>query len=233
MAEWWTYSLTDFLLFSADTYYRLFERYNRAAWPFQLLPLVGGMGSYAAMRFRADRWGRGIATLLAAAWLWVAWGYHLQRYATINWAAPAFAALFAIEAALLIWTGAVRSRLVFSAEASTINRVGRGIFCFGLLGQPLVTPLLGRPWDQAELFGMAPDPTAIATLGMLLLVPNRIHWGLVAIPLLWCAVSGATLYGLSSPNAVVLLIAGSLAGGCACAKSWSKRSASVSNSAKF
>ena len=29
--------------------------------------------------------------------------------------------------------------------------------------------LLGRPWTQAEVFGIAPDPTAIGTLGVLLL----------------------------------------------------------------
>ncbi len=36
MSEWWTYTLSDFLLFSARTYYRLFELYNRDVWPAQL-----------------------------------------------------------------------------------------------------------------------------------------------------------------------------------------------------
>ena len=40
MAEWLTYSLTDFLLFSPQIYFRLFELYNRAVWPAQI-PAVG------------------------------------------------------------------------------------------------------------------------------------------------------------------------------------------------
>jgi hypothetical protein len=30
MSEWWTYTLSDFLLFSPRVYYRLFELHNRA-----------------------------------------------------------------------------------------------------------------------------------------------------------------------------------------------------------
>ena len=33
MAVWLSYSLSDFLLFTPHTYYRLFELYNRAIWP--------------------------------------------------------------------------------------------------------------------------------------------------------------------------------------------------------
>ena len=43
MSEWWTYSLSDFLLFSPRTYYRLFELYNLAIWPTQ--PRDGSAGS--------------------------------------------------------------------------------------------------------------------------------------------------------------------------------------------
>ena len=40
MSEWWTYSLTSFLLFSARTYYRLFELYNADVWPLQIATLA-------------------------------------------------------------------------------------------------------------------------------------------------------------------------------------------------
>ena len=45
----------------------------------------------------------------AACWLWVAWAYLLVRYDTINWAASYFAFGFAIEAALLVWSGIIRN----------------------------------------------------------------------------------------------------------------------------
>lgn len=33
MSEWWTYRLSDFLMFSPATYWRMVERYNREVWP--------------------------------------------------------------------------------------------------------------------------------------------------------------------------------------------------------
>ena len=43
MSEWWTYTLSDFLLFSPRTYYRLFEIYNAAIWPAQIVALGLGL----------------------------------------------------------------------------------------------------------------------------------------------------------------------------------------------
>jgi hypothetical protein len=109
MSEWWTYSLSDLLLFSPRTYYRLFELYNAEIWPLQVAALLLG-----AVLLRGPPWrGRAIAAALASCWLWVAWAYLLARYDTINWAARYFAAGFAVEAGLLAWSGILRDRLGF------------------------------------------------------------------------------------------------------------------------
>ena len=42
MSEWWTYSPANFLMFSARTYYRLFELHNKALWPAHGLALLTG-----------------------------------------------------------------------------------------------------------------------------------------------------------------------------------------------
>ena len=111
MSEWWTYSPSDFLLFSPRIYYRLFELYNLAVWPWQIAALALGVG-VLALWLRGGSWrGRAIAGILAVCWLWVAWAYLLVRYDTINWAASYFAIGFVIEAALLLWSGLIRDGL--------------------------------------------------------------------------------------------------------------------------
>jgi hypothetical protein len=211
MSEWWTYSLSDFLLFSSQTYYRLFELYNKDIWPLQLPALALG-AAVPVLMFRNPSWqGRAISAILAAAWLWVAWAYHLQRYANINWAATYFAIGFAIEALLLVWAGIIRGRLAFRPLTPMLTSAGLGIFLFALILQPLISPLLGRKWAEAELFGIAPDPTVIATLGILLLAVNRSFWALLIIPILWCAISGAILWTMGSVNAFVAPLAAFLA----------------------
>jgi hypothetical protein len=207
MSEWWTYTLSDFLLFSPRTYYRLFELHNAAIWPLQIVAVALGVAILALVWRGGARQGRGIAAILAAAWLWVAWAFHLERYATINWAAEYFAAGFAIEALLLLWIGIVRSRLAFRMGARVAERVGLGLFLFALAVQPLVGPLVGRKWSQLELFGLAPDPTAVATLGVLLLATGRAPWALLPVPILWCAISGATLLAMEAPDAFLPPIA--------------------------
>jgi len=225
MNSWWTYSLSDLLLFSADTYQRLFERYNEDLWPWQLLPLAVGLMLPMAIKAKPERSGRWVAAFFALSWAWVAWGFHLQRYATINWAAPAFAVVFLVQAIFLVWTG-ILNRLVFKRRASMPGRVGWSLYYFGLIGQPLLSPLSGDAWIQTGLFGSAPDPTATATLAMVSIASNRSHWGLMIIPLVWCAISGATLYGLygpASPLAVVMFLVPSIVLVCALAKALGRR----------
>ena len=98
MSEWWTYSLSDFLLFSPRTYYRLFQLYNLAIWPAQLLALALGVLILALLRPGPVWKGRVVPTVLAACWLWVAWAFLFKRYAPVNWAAHYFAYGFAAEA---------------------------------------------------------------------------------------------------------------------------------------
>jgi hypothetical protein len=210
MSEWWTYSLSDFLLFSPRTYYRLFDLYNAALWPAHLLALAIGLAILAAMVRGGHRWNRAAGMLLTACWLWVAWAFLFNRYATINWAATWFASLFVVQAVLLALTG------VAGGEFESVSRLRRAgavaLFAFALLLQPLIGAAMGRPWTQAEVFGMAPDPTALGTLGFALL-PSTAgrRWLLLVIPLLWCAISGATLWTMGASDALVLPAAGLLA----------------------
>jgi Family of unknown function (DUF6064) len=155
MSEWWTYSLSDFLLFSPRTYYRLFELYNLAVWPWHLLAIVLGL-AVLLLWFRGGAWqGRAVAIILATCWLFVAWAYLLARYDTINWAASYFAAGFAVEALLLVWTGLIRNWLSLRPGRDIAGAAGLCIFVFALIASPLVGRLLGRPWLQAEIFGIA------------------------------------------------------------------------------
>jgi hypothetical protein len=197
-------------MFSPRTYYRLFELYNAAIWPAQLLAIALGVAGLVLLR-RAGLWaGRAVAAILAACWLWVAWAYFFLRYADISLAGSYFAVGFAAEALLIAWVGIVRSRLRFEAPAGTARTTGFCIFVYALVVHPLLAPLMGRPWLQAELFGVAPDPTAIGTLGVLVTAQRR-HWEFLALPLLWCAVSGATLWTMQSPDAPILPAAAVLA----------------------
>lgn len=197
MSEWWTYRLSDFLMFAPATYWRLVERYNRELWPLQLVAIAAGL-LLLAMAARPRPWtGRAVAAVLALAWLWVGWAFHAQRYATINWAAQYLAAAFVAQAALLAGVALFARAAVPSASAARPRAAGALLAVAGVLLYPLLAPALGRPWAQAEVFGLMPEPTALATLGLLLVTGRRGRGWLAAIPVLSLLVGGATAWLLA------------------------------------
>lgn len=200
MSEWWTYSLRDLLLFSPQTYYRQFELHNAEWWPLPLIMLALGLALPLVLRRGNAPTGRLAVTALALTWLWVAWAFHWQRYAAINLAGGYFALAFAVEALLLLWLAMSRGNSQIDSVSNPRYYTGMGILLYALLAHPLIGSLQERSLAQAEIFGMAPDPTALATLGFLLLAGGRRFWLLAPIPLLWCFVSGATLWAMDTTD---------------------------------
>jgi hypothetical protein len=207
MPEWWSYGLSDFLLFSPRTYYRLIERYNESIWPWQVPAFGAGFWILLRLRRPTPRQDRAIWAILATLWAWVAWAFVWSRYATINWAAAYFVWLFAAEVLLLVWVGVVRGGLLLGWRRDAAGIVGLALFISSLVLYPALALLLGRGWEQAEVFGGVPDPTVLGTLGVLALARGRRRWSLLVAPTLWCAISGATLWAMGSPEAWVLLSA--------------------------
>lgn len=208
MADWLSYTLSDFLLFSTTTYYRLFALYNAAIWPAHVAAAaLSLLALWLAARGGAGaRWA---CVILAAAWGWTGWTFVWERYATINWAAAYVAPLFAMEAALLLWVAFRVGR--HGAAHDTTARIGLGLLAFAILLQPLAGIALGRSWPETELFGLAPDPTAVGTLGTALAMGRRASWMLMPVPLIWCGVSAATLFAMGAPEAWMIFAAAVLA----------------------
>jgi uncharacterized protein DUF6064 len=225
MIEWWTYAPSDFLMFSPRIYWRLFGSINDAWWPLQLVLIGAPLAWIAARTQRRFAWAERIvvpAVFLAGCWSLVAWAFLHQRFAPINWIADAYATAFAVAAlGLLALAAAGKLR---SDAVGARSRIAIGLGLWALLVHPLLSVFAGRPWQQAEVFGLAPDPTAIATLGFLLLAePGRggarwLRWLQWTIAVAWCLISAATLATMESAQAVVPLLAVVLALIALCAK---------------
>lgn len=205
----WSYRLSDFLLFSPRVYWRMFELHNEALWPLPLVTLGLGIAALALAILRPRHHGRLIAILLAVPWGWIGWSFLWQRYATINWAAAYVAPLFALEAVLLLIIGGAPPQLSFDQRGT--RRIIGVLLSVVALAYPLLAPLFSRPWQAAEMFGTAPDPTALATLGLLLLARGNRARLLWPIPVLWCVTTSATLWAMNDPQAGIPLIAVALA----------------------
>ncbi|MHB1084919.1 MAG: DUF6064 family protein [Thiobacillus sp.] len=200
MSEWWTYGVHDLLMFSARTYYRLFELLNADLWPAHVLALALGALLLLLVYRHSDRATPWIMVILGAGWVSVAGSYFWMRYASIHLAAPWFALAFAVESLLLLWMGLSHRQFILAHTSRLRQRAAIGLVLFALCVYPLIGLALGRNWTQAEVIGLAPDPTALATLGVLLLTGTRRFWVLAPIPILWCLISGVTLWAMAAPD---------------------------------
>ena len=215
MSEWWTYRLSNFLLFSPRTYYRLFELYNAAIWPAQVAAFLLGLVILFCLLRPTPARSRLVFALLAGCWIWVAIAFEAKRYATINFAAVQFGWAFVIEAALLLLVilrkakvSPERSRGKDLPDRAISSEAGRGagllFIVYALALHPFAGLLSGRSWRGFEVFGVTPDPTAIATIGAVLLLERGRRWHLLVIPILWCVVSGFTLRAMKAPDGWIL-----------------------------
>lgn len=187
MAEWASYALSDFLLFSEATYWRLFERANAAFWPLPLAMLALGAGAVLAAWRGTLRLAYAV---LALAWAWSGWQFMQGLYAPVNWVASYLWPFFIFQAALMLWLAFVPP----APSHGAVRRMGLAVVLYALALHPLTT-LFERDLASAEVFGIAPDPTAFMTLGVLFL-SIRSWRGSVAgiLAVLWCAASALTLY---------------------------------------
>jgi hypothetical protein len=177
MSQWWSYRPADFLMFSAASYGRLLERFHRDTWPLALVMLGLGLGLVLlwALARRPQAMARGGTVVLAAVWLWVAWGFVAGRLGEIQIGANLVAAALAAQSAVL-----VAITLQRGAAPEQSRRAGLLVAVAGLLLWLLLAPLTGRTWMQAEVFGMEPAPTALFTLGWLWATGLR-HRGWAAV----------------------------------------------------
>ncbi|GCL61307.1 DUF6064 family protein [Pseudaquabacterium pictum] len=199
MGDWWSYRPSDFLMFSPRVYGRLFELVNATWWPLQGLLLGAGLAGLLAL-VRGRGW-RATGLGLGAAWLLCALVFVHQRYLPILWAVaallPALVGLGGLLP-LLGWRAAADPASTPPGRWARPAALALGVWAVGL--HPLLAPLSGHGWAQAEVLGLAPDATAIATLAWLVALPRPAHrgwqamawlaWGLV---LAWCLFNGFML----------------------------------------
>ncbi|MEJ1994872.1 MAG: DUF6064 family protein [Limibacillus sp.] len=203
MDQIWTYRPEDFLLFSPDVYSRLFLLHNADFWWIAAVPLVftAILGSLLGRSGKERSPATMLALALGTGWIAVGAAFFLVSYRSINWTAPYVLPLF-LAAGLLLMAAALRGR--FTGRVSPVRRAAGGaLLLYGFVFHPLLLLLLGRPPAQLEFAFLAPDPTAIASLGLLLFGTGWLCRSAFLLALIWCGLSWLTLNTLGLAEALL------------------------------
>jgi hypothetical protein len=195
------------LPFTHDQFLALFVQYNKEVWPAQIVAYVLGLAMIVLLFVPSRGRNRIIGFGLAAMWGWTGIVYHWHYFASINRAAELFAALFVLQAALFLFSGAIRGHERYRPSRGAHAWAGWALVLYAAVLYPLIGLWSGHSLEEVPMFGITPCPVTIFTLGMLLLA-RPVYWWLFAIPVLWSLVGGSAAFLLGVPQDWVLLVSG-------------------------
>lgn len=104
------------LPFTTEQFLSVFEQYNQAVWPVQIVLNVLGLACILLAVKKTGFSDRLIAMILSFFWLWIGLAYHLAFFSAINPAAYAFAILNVIQGIVFLVLGVLHQRLSFLTD---------------------------------------------------------------------------------------------------------------------
>ena len=192
--------------FTQSEFFEVFAEYNAAVWPMQFVLLGLAIITIGLVLTRPITSRRTVPAILAFLWAWMAIAYHFMQFAAINPAATAFAVMYLIEAALLLWAGTIAGRVRFGPTPMGRQLVGWLLIIYGLLIYPIIGRLAGHIYMASPTFGV-PCPTTIFTVGILFF-SSRFPKYLLVIPIIWAAIGTSAAVNLGVPQDFGLAVAG-------------------------
>jgi hypothetical protein len=192
--------------FTVDQFFEVFKNYNEAIWPAQLLAYVLG-ASALVLAFRTSRISNLIISgILALFWIWMGLFYHILHFSVINPAAWVFGMAFILQGLLFLVAGALFEKLTFRFRIKPLPVIGACFILYAMVIYPILGRSFGHLYPLAPMFGVAPCPTTIFTIGILLWTTKPVPGYLLIIPFLWSLVGMSAAINLRVPQDYGLVV---------------------------
>lgn len=196
--------------FTTDQFLNVFVEYNAAIRPAQVGMYILGLIAIAALPFGKPVAKRLILSILVLMWAWNAIGYHFLFFSAINPASKVFAGFFMLQALLFATCAIATQGVSFQVRRDFRSVFGIAFIIYAMAIYPVLGIKAGHGLMLGPMFGVAPCPTTIFTIGMLMLARGRWVVWLSVIPLLWSMVGLAAALELGILEDLGLPIAGFL-----------------------
>lgn len=186
--------------FTAEQFFQVFAAYNAAISPLPAVAYILGFTALGLLFWRSRISTLLIMAILALMWLINGVGYHWSFFTSINPAARIFGAVFVVQALLLAAAPLVSPTFRLAPTKDVRTVAGLALAAYAILLYQVLGWFFGHVYPAVPVFGIAPCPTAIFTIGILLLAPWRVARWLLFIPALWAIVGGSAALLLNVPQ---------------------------------
>lgn len=159
--------------------------YNTTVWPFQIVIYFLTIIILGMFFLKIKHSNRILSSYFGMLWIWVGIVFNCLYFSEISPGAYIFAGLFIIQGFIFLYSGAIKGRIVFEINSKLKGFIGLFIVGYSLVGYPIIEYSLERGYPELLPFGLAPCPLTVFTLGMLLLLKNKIPLFIVSIPILY------------------------------------------------
>ena len=194
--------------FSIEEFLNVFEVYNLAIQPIQVIAYVLGALAVLFAILKSSYSRIIILSILATFWAWTGVAYHIVNFSEINKAAYVFGALFLVQAILLLLAAFQSNKLTFQLSFTASAVIGAIFIAYAMVVYPFLNYMFGHVYPKMPVFGVAPCPVTIFTFGLLLWIKEKIPLYVVAIPFLWSLIGVSAAIQLKIVEDYGLVVAG-------------------------
>jgi hypothetical protein len=192
------------LPFSANQFFEIFENYNLAVFPMQIVLMLLAIAAVVISRRKRFNNGRIVLPILGALWLWMGIVYHWIFFSSINPLAYGFGAAFVLQGILFFVLRFTRVQS-FAFHNDAKGAVAVVLIAYALVVYPVIGFFSSHSYPLQPTFGL-PCPTTIFTFGMLLVAAPKLPWYFVLVPVLWSVIgfSAAFQFGVYEDIALIV-----------------------------
>lgn len=184
------------LPFTVDQFLGVFRDYNISIWPIQIAAYILGISAAVLAFSDKEKKDRIISFILSILWLWNGVVYHLINFSRINKLAYLFGILFLVQGFLFFFYGTIKNKIAFGPKNNYLSIIGTLFIIYAAVIYPLIGYILGHGYPYSPQLGVAPCPTTILTLGLILLAGEVMPLKVIWIPLLWSLIGTSASWNL-------------------------------------
>jgi len=177
-----------------DDFYNTLQSYNETFWPMLIITFLLGVAVIYLAARKSSSSNKAISAILSFLWIWSGIVFFIIYYGPINaeflglmmpgvWYLGGI--LFLTQGVLFLVLGVVKSSLSFKLSGDWFTIVGALIVVYAMVIYPVIGLLTGYGYPKYPVFGIAPCPLTIFSLGLFQWSDRKMPIVIVLIPFIW------------------------------------------------